>query len=105
MEAAGGKNTFEMAWKTARPGGTVCVIAMYEEDQMLPLPEMYGKNLTFLTGGVDACDCEEIMRLIASGKLDASCLITHRFRLEEAMKAYEIFENRQDHVLKVVLKP
>ena len=72
---------------------------------MLPLPEMYGKNLTFKTGGVDACDCKEIMKLIAEGKLDATGLITHRFALADAMAAYELFEGRADHVMKVVLKP
>lgn len=105
IEAAGGKDTFTMAWKIARPNGIVTVIALYDEAQVLPLPEMYGKNLTFKTGGVDACDCAEIMDLIASGKLDTTCLITHRFLLKDAMKAYELFENREDNVLKVVLKP
>lgn len=105
MEAAGGSNTFEMAWRIARPNAIVTVIAMYGEDQVLPLPSMYGKNLTFKTGGVDACNCKEIMKLISEGKLDAAGLITHRFALADAMAAYELFEKRQDHVMKVVLKP
>lgn len=105
VEAAGGKDTFTMAWQSARPNAIVTVIAMYEEAQVLPMPEMYGKNLTFKTGGVDACDCREILRLIADGRLDASCLITHRFPLKDAMAAYELFEAKADHVMKVVLKP
>ncbi len=105
IEAAGGKDTFTTAWKIARPNGIVTVVALYEEDQVLPLPQMYGKNLTFKTGGVDACDCGDILRLISEGKLDTTCLISHRFALKDAMKAYELFENREDHVIKVVLKP
>lgn len=104
IEAAGGKNTFQLAWETARPNGTVCLVAMYEEDQMLPLPQMYGKNLTFKTGGVDACDCPEIMRLIEKGKLDATCLITHRTSFENIMEAYRIFEEKEDGVIKWAIK-
>lgn len=104
IEAAGGKNTFQLAWETARPNGTVCLVAMYEEGQMLPLPQMYGKNLTFKTGGVDACDCPEIMRLIEKGKLDATCLITHRTSFENIMEAYRIFEGKEDGVIKWAIK-
>lgn len=104
IEAAGGKDTFQLAWETARPNGTVCLVAMYEEDQMLPLPQMYGKNLTFKTGGVDACDCPEIMRLIEKGKLDATCLITHRTSFENIMEAYRIFEEKEDGVIKWAIK-
>lgn len=100
LEAAGGEDTFELAWRSARPNGIVVAVAMYEKDQILPLPRMYGKNLTFKTGGVDACHCDEILELIAKGKLDARCLITHRCELEDIEKAYEIFENKEDHVIK-----
>ena len=51
LEAAGGRDTFQTAWQLARPNATVTVAAMYEEPQVLPLPDMYGKNLTFKTGG------------------------------------------------------
>ena len=57
LEAAGTKDTFRLAWECARPNAIVTVVALYDEAQMLPLPEMYGKNLTFKTGGVDGCDC------------------------------------------------
>ena len=70
IEAAGGKDTFQLAWEIARPNANVVVAAMYEESQILPLPEMYGKNLVFKTGGVDGCYCQEIMDLTAEGKLD-----------------------------------
>lgn len=54
------------------------VVAFYDEPQTLSLPEMYGKNLTFKTGGVDGCDCAEILRLIAQGKIDTTPLIASR---------------------------
>ena len=100
LEAAGGKDTFQLAWEIARPNAVVCVVAMYEEPQSLPLPDMYGKNLIFKTGGVDASKCREIMKLIERGKLDTRCMITHRTDLAHIMEAYEVFENKQDHVIK-----
>lgn len=63
FEVAGGRNTFEMAWRLARCSGTVCLVAHYEEDpQKLPLREMYGKNLVFKTGGVHANACAKTSR-------------------------------------------
>lgn len=53
LEVAGGPSTFQLAWQCARPNAIVTVIALYDEPQILPLPEMYGKNLIFKTGGVD----------------------------------------------------
>ena len=103
IEAAGGKDTFQMAWEIARPNAIVTIVALYDEDQVLPLPKMYGKNLTFKTGGVDACNCKEILDLIADGKLDTTCLITHRFDLKDAMAAYDLFENHRDGVMKLSL--
>ena len=104
LEVAGGRDTFRMAWKIARPNAVVCVVALYEEPQILPLPDMYGKNLVFKTGGVDASCCEEIMKLLKAGKLDTSCLITHRTKLEHIMEAYDVFENKKDHVIKYAIE-
>lgn len=105
LEVAGSAQTFEMAWKVARPNAIVTVVALYEEAQMIPLPQMYGKNLTFKTGGVDGCDCDEILRLIEEKKIDTTPLITHTFPLQEIEKAYEIFENRKEKVIKVAIRP
>ena len=104
FEVAGGRETFQLAWKLARPNGIVAVIAMYEEDQIIPLPQMYGKNLTFKTGGVDGSDCERIMELIADGKIDTTCLITHRMSFTDILKGYEIFENKEDGAIKIAVK-
>lgn len=104
LEVAGTDETFRMAWECARPNAIVTVVALYDKPQVLPLPDMYGKNLVFKTGGVDGCDCEEILRLIADGKIDTTPLITHRFALNEIEEAYRIFENRLDGVIKVAVK-
>ena len=105
LEVAGSDETFRMAWECARPNAIVTVVALYDGPQTLPLPDMYGKNLTFKTGGVDGCNCDETLELIAAGKIDTTPLITHRFKLENIDEAYRIFENRLDNVIKISIAP
>lgn len=105
VEVAGSEETFRLAWKSARPNAVVTIVALYDRLQTLPLPEMYGKNLTFKTGGVDGCDCAEILRLIAEGRLDTTPLVTHRYPLSRIEDAYRLFERREDGVIKVAIYP
>lgn len=104
LEVAGAEATFRLAWECARPNGLVTVVALYDQAQILPLPDMYGKNLTFKTGGVDGCDCEETLWLIAEGKLNTEPLITHTYPLERIEEAYELFEGKRDGVIKVAVE-
>ena len=101
LEAAGAEETFRLAWECARPNAVVTIVALYNGSQILPLPEMYGKNLTFKTGGVDGCDCGEILELISQG---TEPLITHTYPLKEIAAAYDLFENRRDGVMKVAIE-
>ena len=101
IEVAGAEDTFKLAWQCARPNAIVTVVALYDRPQILPLPDMYGKNLTFKTGGVDGCDCDEILSLIDKGKIDTTPLITHSFPLSCIDEAYRLFENKDDGVIKV----
>ena len=103
LEVAGTPETFRMAWECARPNAVVTVVALYDAPQVLPLPQMYGKNLTFKTGGVDGCRCAEILELIAAGRLDTTALITHTYPLSDIEAAYDLFEHRRDAVMKVAI--
>lgn len=105
IEVAGSPTSFRSAWECARPNATVTVVALYDTPQVLPLPEMYGKNLTFKTGGVDGCDCAEILGLIAGGQLDTTPLITHHYPLDRIDEAYRLFESHADGVIKVAVTP
>ena len=105
LEVAGAEDTFRLAWECARPNAIVTVVALYDKPQTLPLPDMYGKNLTFKTGGVDGCDCAEILHLIEAGKIDTTPLITHRYKLADIAEAYHLFENKLDGVIKVAVQP
>ena len=103
LEVAGANDSFQLAWQCARPNAIVTIVALYNEAQLLPLPNMYGKNLTFKTGGVDGCDCEEVLNLIAQGKIDTTPLITHRFPLSRIDEAYRLFDNKEDDVIKIAI--
>ena len=105
IECAGRRDTFQAAWRLARPNGTVALVAMYEENQTLPLPAMYGKNLVFKTGGVDASRGPELVSLLAQGKLRTDFLITHRGPLSEILEGYRVFESHEGHCLKWVVTP
>lgn len=103
LEVAGASSTFRLAWECARPNAIVTVVALYDEAQTLPLPDMYGKNLIFKTGGVDGCDCDETLELIAQGKINTEPLITHTYPLSKIEEAYDIFENKKENVIKVAV--
>lgn len=105
LEVAGSESTFRLAWQCARPNAIVTVVALYERAQMLPLPDMYGKNLIFKTGGVDGCDCAETLRLIEQGLIDTTQLITHTYPLSDIEAAYDLFEQRRDGVIKIAITP
>ena len=105
LEVAGTDDTFRLAWQCARPNAIVTIVALYENPQVLPLPDMYGKNLVFKTGGVDGCDCAETLRLIEQGLIDTGLLITHTVKLQDIAAAYDLFERREDGVIKVAVEP
>ncbi len=105
LECAGSADSFRLAWETARPNAVVTVVGLYDTAQTLPLPDMYGKNLIFKTGGVDGCHCGETLALIAAGKLDTTPLITHTFPLCRVEEAFALFESRRDGVVKVAIEP
>ena len=92
IEAAGAQTTFEMAWKIARPNAIVAVVAMYESPQILPLPQMYGKNLIFKTGGVDAIYCKELLRYISEGRINTDFLISKKIKFDDIISRNIISE-------------
>lgn len=104
IECAGTPETFKMSWEIARPNATVGIVAMYEKDLNFPLPEMYGKNLTFKTGGVDAIHCEKLVNLISQGEITTDFLITQRYKLSNIIQAYEFFEQKPQGCLKVIVE-
>ena len=95
---------FELAVSLARPGGRIANIGVHGEAATLHLEEQWIRDITITTGLVDASSTPTLMRLVTSGQLDASRFITHRFGLDEAEKAYDVFGGAAvNGALKVVL--
>jgi len=104
IDVAGTDESFQMAWKVTRPNGIVSLVAMYEKNQELPLPVMYGKNLTFKTGGVNAVNCDYLIKLIKAKKISNRELITHEFIFEDIITAFNLFRNKSEFCVKIAIK-
>jgi alcohol dehydrogenase len=104
IEAVGVPATFELAVKLARPGGRIANIGVHGKPAMLHLEAEWTRDITITTGLVDASSTPTLMRLVASGQLDAGRFVTHHFGLDEFEKAYDVFAGAAGNgALKVVL--
>ena len=104
VEVAGNDESFQMSWKITRPNGIVSIVAMYEKNLEFPLPLMYGKNLVFKTGGVDAINCDYLIGLIKDKKISTNELITHEFNFEDILKGFELFRTKSEYCVKIAIK-
>ena len=104
IEAVGTPATFELAVKLVRPGGRVANIGVHGKPAMLHLEYEWARDITITTGLVDASSTPTLMRLLATGQLDARRFVTHRFSLDEFEQAYDVFGDAANSgALKVVL--
>ena len=104
MEAVGVPETFETAAALVRPGGTVANLGVHGKPVTLHLEELWIKNVTITTGLVDTFSTPTLLRLLASGQLDVTRLVTHRFDMTDFEQAYDTFSRpAETGALKVVL--
>lgn len=104
FEAVGVPQTFELASDLIRPGGRLANIGVHGKPATLHLEKLWIRDVTITTGLVDTFSIPQLMRLIASGRLDPSLFATHRFPLADTMTAYDTFADAANtHALKVVL--
>jgi len=104
FEAVGVPDTFELAADLVRPGGHVANIGVHGKPASLHLEKLWIRDVTITTGLVDTFSIPQLLRLIASGRLDPSLFATHRFALDDAMSAYDTFADAANSgALKVVL--
>ena len=105
FEAVGVPQTFELAADLIRPGGRVANIGVHGKAASLHLEKLWIRDVTITTGLVDTFSIPQLMRLIASGRLDPSLFATHRFSLGDTMSAYDTFADAANTgALKVVLQ-
>jgi alcohol dehydrogenase len=109
IEALGRQQTFEAALRVLRPGGTLSSLGVYSTDLTIPLDAFLAGlgdhtiRTTLCPGGKERM--RRLMEVIASTRLDTRPLVTHRFKLDDIEKAYDLFANQRDGVLKVAITP
>ena len=105
LEAVGVSDTFELATQLIRPGGRVANIGVHGKPATLHLETLWTRDVTITTGLVDTFSIPQLMRLVASGRLDPSLFATHHYALEDSMDAYDTFAAAATtDALKVVLR-
>jgi len=90
-----------------RKGGTVSIPGVYGGfADKIPLGALMNKGLTIKTGQTHVHRfVPELLDLIRKGRIDPSFVVTHRVPLTEAPRAYEMFREKRDGCVKVVLDP
>ena len=105
FEAVGVPQTFELATELIRPGGRVANIGVHGKPVTLHLETLWIRNVTVTTGLVDTFTIPQLMKLVASGRLDPTLFATHHFALGDTMSAYDTFADAAStNALKVVLQ-
>lgn len=105
IEAVGIPATFELCEKIIAPGGIIANIGVHGSKVDLHLENLWDRNITITTRLVDTESTAMLLRLVQSDKIDAKLLITHRFKLDHILDAYEAFENAATtSALKVIIE-
>ena len=105
IEAVGIPATFELCEKIVAPGGTIANIGVHGAPVALHLERLWDRNLTITTRLVDTVSTPMLLSILRSGKIDPKQLITHRFKLEQVLDAYDTFARAADtQALKVIIE-
>jgi len=92
MEAVGIPATFDAAIEIIRPGGTVANIGVHGKSVDLALQDLWIKDISITTGLVSATTTPMLLKLVEQDKLSPEEFVTHHFKLDEFMEAYDTFE-------------
>ncbi|MEO5906400.1 MAG: zinc-dependent alcohol dehydrogenase family protein [Saprospiraceae bacterium] len=104
IEAVGVPLTFELCQAIISAGGHIANIGVHGKSVPLHLETLWSRNITITTRLVDTVSTPMLFKTVKSGKLEPKKLITHRFKLDEIIKAYDTFENAaKEKALKVIL--
>ncbi|GGE45702.1 alcohol dehydrogenase [Halopseudomonas oceani] len=109
IEALGTQQTFESCLRALKPGGTLSSLGVYSGKLSMPLDAIAAglgdhKIITTLCpGGKERM--RRLMAVVASGRVDLTPMVTHRFALDDIVEAYELFSHQRDGVLKVAITP
>jgi len=105
VEAVGRPETLATAMAAVAPGGVVSVVGLFQEAVPVPVPRLTQRDVTLRMGLGDLGQMPLLLSLIEDGRLDLTPLITHRLSLDEGARGYEIFGQKLERAIKVVLCP
>ncbi len=109
IEALGTQTTFEQALRVLKPGGTLSSLGVYSEDLTIPVSAFAAglgdhKIVTALCpGGKERL--RRLLKIVESGRVNLEALVTHEYKLDDIVEAYDLFANQRDGVLKIAIKP
>ncbi len=109
IEALGTQTTFEQALRVLKPGGTLSSLGVYSQDLTIPLSAFaaglgdHQINTALCPGGKERM--RRLLNVVQSGRVDLKPLVTHEYKLDDIVDAYDLFAHQRDGVLKIAIKP
>ncbi len=109
IEALGTQSTFEQCLRVLKPGGTLSSLGVYSEDLKIPLGAFaaglgdHKINTALCPGGKERM--RRLINVVESGRVDLGLLVTHQYKLDDIVAAYDLFGHQRDGVLKIAIKP
>jgi len=104
IEAVGVPATFDICQAILAPGGRLANVGVHGKPVELHLEKLWDRNITLTTRLVDTVTTPMLLKVVGSGRLQPGRLVTHRFALDDVMKAYDTFGNAaKEGALKVIL--
>lgn len=104
IEAVGIPETFVLCENLVAPGGTIANIGVHGVEAPLHLEKLWSQNITITTRLVDTCTTPTLLKMVASKKIDPTKLISHHFKFEDIIEAYETFaQARETEAIKMII--
>lgn len=109
IEALGTQATFEQSLKVLRPGGTLSSLGVYSDDLKIPMAHFaaglgdHTIRSALCPGGKERM--RRLMNVIQANRLDLGLMVTHHYKLDDIVAAYDLFAHQRDGVLKIAVKP
>ena len=105
IEAVGVPATFELCEQIIAPGGVIANIGVHGVQVALHLERLWDRNISITTRLVDTASTPMLLKIVGAHKIDPKLLITHRFKFDQMLEAYETFGNAgQTQALKVIIE-
>jgi alcohol dehydrogenase len=105
IEAVGVPASFLLCQDIVAPGGVIANIGVHGVKVELHLERLWSQNISITTRLVDTVTTPMLLKTVQSKRIDATQLITHRFKLDQILEAYDTFGHAADsHALKVIIE-